>query len=437
MKVVIIGNHAAGLTAAEILRKDDKKIDITMISIENTPPYSRCLISDIISGKKKLNDILFKDENFYIKNKINTVFGKKAIKVIPEKNEVILEDNMKLSYDKLIIATGADSTLPDIPGINKAGIFCLRTDKDAEEIKEYCSHVKNAVVLGGGLVGIKAAIALCKAGKNTTLIVSSSSILSQIISSEEAGIIEDNLKIAGINFLKNTKVVEILGNNRVEGIKTSDNNKLDCELIIAAKGVKANFDLIKDTKIKTEYGILIDDHCMTNIDNIYAAGDVAQSRDDIRNENWMNSIWPLAVEEGKIAAENILGKETKLRERTSMNAFNFFNTWLVSCGLTGLRENMENAERFFIKDKEGKNYKKFIFKDNKLIGYALLGNILNAGVLTLLIRKKINLLKVKDQILSGEYDFSSLMPCMLDNKECFTEPEFIEIFKSIQKTNIK
>ena len=435
MKVVIIGNHAAGLTAAETLRKNNRKIDITIISIENTPPYSRCLISDIISGEKKINDILFKDEDFYIKNKINTIFGKKVTKITPDKNEVILEDNMKLSYDKLLIATGADSILPDIPGINKEGVFCLRTDNDAEKIKDFCLKIKNAVVLGGGLIGIKAAIALCKAGKNTTVIVSSSSILSQIISSEEADIIENNLKLAGISFLKNTKVEEILGNNKVEGIKTSENNKLDCELVITAKGVKANIDLIKDTKIKTEYGILIDDHCKTNIDNIYAAGDVTQSRDDLRNEKWMNSIWPLAVEEGKIAAENILGKNTILRERTSMNAFNIFNTWLVSCGLTGLRENKKDVEKYFIEGNEGKNYKKFIFKDNRLIGYALLGNILNAGVLTLLIRKKINLLNVKDQILAGEYDFSSLVPCMLDNKECFTEPEFIEIFKSIQKTN--
>jgi NAD(P)H-nitrite reductase large subunit len=435
MKVLIIGNHAAGLTAAEILRKHNKSVDITMVSKEDTIPYSRCLISDIISGEKQIKDILFKNTDFYKKYNINTIFGKTVTDVIPENNEVILNDNSKLSYDNLIIATGADSVLPDIKGINLKGVFGLRTDIDAEEIKKYSTHVKNAVVLGGGLVGIKAAIALCKAGKKTTVIVSSSSILSQIISEEEANILEKNLELAGINFLKNTKVTEILGAQKVEGIKTLKNNKIDCELIIAAKGVKANMDIIKNTKIKTDYGILIDESCRTNVKNIYAAGDVTQSKDSIRNENWMNSIWPLAVEEGKIAAENILGKNIKLRERTSMNAFHIADTWLVSCGLTGLRENKENIEQFFIRDENNKNYKKFIFKENRLIGYALLGNILNAGVLTLLIRKQINLLKVKNQILEGRYDFSSLIPFMMENKECFTEPEFIEIFKSLQDSN--
>lgn len=433
MKVVIIGNHAAGLTSAEVLRKNSANASITIISKENTLPYSRCLVSDIISGEKNIEDILFKDKDFYKKNRINALLGKTVISVDAENKTVFLDDKSKIPYDDLIIATGGDPSYPDIPGIKFKGVFGLRTDQDALNIKEYLRNTKTAVVLGGGLVGIKAAAALSLTGKKVKVIVTSSGILSQIISKDEADILQKKLEEQGVEFLMHTDVKEIRGKTKVEGINTNKGDNIECELIIAAKGVKANTELVKDISIKTDYGIIIDEKCMTNVKNIYAAGDVTQSNDDIRNENWMNSIWPLAVEEGKVAALNIAGKKTILRERTSMNAFHIAGTWLVSCGLTSLRDTNKDAEKFFLIDKNKNNYKKFIFRDNRLIGFALIGNILNAGVLNLLMRKKINLENTKEQLLSGRYDFSSLMPCIMDNKERFNEPEFRDVLDSMKK----
>jgi nitrite reductase (NADH) large subunit len=433
MKVVIIGNHAAGLTASEILRKGDKACDIVVISSEDTPPYSRCLIGDIISGKRGLEDILFKPKDFYDKYSIKTIFGREVKKVLPDEKKILIDTDERVAYDNLIIATGGSSTLPEIEGVNQKGVFCLRTIEDAKKIKEYSKNVERVVILGGGLIGIKAALAVHDCGKKVRVLVSSSSILSQIVGSEESEIFEKYLGSLGIEICTNTSPLKILGNGKVNGVETGDGQKIDCQMVIVGKGVKPNINLVKGTGIKTDYGIIVDEHCRTNIDSVYAAGDVTQSKDSLRGQNQANALWPLAVEEGRVAAENILGKDIKLRERTSMNSLAIYDLPLISCGLTGVREKIEGAEKIIIENKSKREYKKFLIKDNFLVGYSLIGNVSNAGVLTALIRKAVDIKKAKNKILAGKYDFSSVLPVIMENREKFTEPEFKEVVGFFKK----
>lgn len=432
MKVVIIGNHAAGLTAAETLRELNKSCEITVISKEEVPPYSRCLIPYIVSGKKNIDNILFKPKDFYKKNSIDTLFGIEVVKVLTDKKEILLNDKKKLTYDSLIIASGGDPSIPDLPGIKNNGVFGFRTLEDANKIKNYSENINIAVVLGGGLVGIKAAVALFELGKKVKILVNSSNILSQLIGKEEAEVVQEYITELGIEIKYNMTPAKILGKGKVEGIEIKNKEIIDCQLIVIGKGIRANKSFIESTDIKTDFGIIIDEHCKTNIPDVYAAGDVAQSKDSIRKENWMNALWPLAVEEGRIAAENILGKQSILRERTSMNSLSFHNLSLISCGLTGSREKNDNSEKIIIKGKNKRDFKKFIFKDNHLVGFVLIGNVSNAGVLTTLIRKEINIKEVKDQILGGHYDFASMLPLIKENSNKFYEPEFKELFNFLK-----
>jgi NAD(P)H-nitrite reductase large subunit len=193
--------------------------------------------------------------------------------------------------------------------------------------------------------------------------------------------------------------------------------------------------LVRNTKIKTDYGILVDDRCRTNIKNIYAAGDIAQSRDNVRGDKWMNSIWPLAVEEGRVAAENIMGRKSSLRERTSMNALVLGDLQLISCGLSGAREGSKDTEKVMVEfgGKNGeRNFRKFIFRDERLVAFSVMGDIDNAGILNLLVRKGINLSGIKNRILSGRYEFADVLPCLIKQKEKFDEPEFTGIFESVK-----
>ena len=155
MKAIIIGNHAAGLSAAETLRKGDQSCEITVISKEDVPPYSRCLIPYLVSGEKQIDDILFKAKDFYKRNSIRTMFGQSVTKIFTKEKHVLLADGSKVKYDALIIATGGTPSLPNIPGIQNKGVFNFRTLQDAKEIISYCNNVDTAIVLGGGLIGLK------------------------------------------------------------------------------------------------------------------------------------------------------------------------------------------------------------------------------------------------------------------------------------------
>ncbi|MCK4602503.1 MAG: FAD-dependent oxidoreductase, partial [Phycisphaerae bacterium] len=193
MNVVIIGNHAAGLSAAEMLRKGEKSCKITIISKEDVPPYSRCLIPYLVAGEKQVDEILFKPRDFYTANSIETMFGAEAVKALTGEKAVLLADGGKVKYDVLIIATGGTSSLPRIPGIQNEGVFGFRGLEDAEKIIGYCEGLEKAVILGGGLVGLKAAVAMNKRGVNVSVVMGSPNVLSQIVAAHEAEVFEEHL----------------------------------------------------------------------------------------------------------------------------------------------------------------------------------------------------------------------------------------------------
>lgn len=426
MKAVIIGNHAAGLAAAETLRQGDRSGEIVVISKEDVPPYSRCLIGHLVSGHKQLDDILFKPRDFYRRNFIQPLLGIEVVRILPGEKKVLLSDGKKVGYDCLIIATGGSPAAAGIPGVNNQGVFNFHSLDDARRIIEYCKGVDTAVVLGGGLIGLKAAVALHECGKNAKIAVASPAILSQIVGAQEARIFESHLMEMGLEIFTNTTPSKILGKGKVEGIETVEGKKIACQMVVVAKGVTANKAIVKDSGVMTEHGILVDEHCRTSVPDIYAAGDVTQSQDSVRKETWVNAVWPLAVEEGRVAAENILGNAVALAGRTSMNALSICDLSLIACGLTGARDKVEGAETISVSSGK-RDFKRFILKDNRLVGYVLVGNVAHAGVLTSLVKKGINIEKIKGQLTSGKYDFASVFGLIQENQEKFNEPEYQEV----------
>jgi len=428
MKVVIIGNHAAGLSAAETLRRLDSTCGITVISNEDVPPYSRCLIPYLVSGEKSVEQILFKPAGFYEDNKIDAVLGVEVVRVLPEDKQVLLDSGQRVAYDGLIIAAGGTPSLPDIPGIEKKGVFGFRTLADAKAIADYADGVKTALVLGGGLVGLKAAVALNQRGKRVKVVVGSPTVLSQIVAEPEAEIFRNHLTEMGIEIITRTNPAKVLGDGAVAGIETTEGGKIDGEMVIVGKGVRANRHLVKGTGIQAEYGIIIDEHCRTSVPDVYAAGDVTQSPDTVRGQTWTNALWPHAVAEGRVAAENLLGKDTVLGGRTSMNSFVLGGLSLISFGLTGAREKLEAAEEVTRKGPGESECKRFVFREGRLVGFALVGKVDNAGVLGSLVRKGVDLEDVRERIIAGEYDFASMFPVIRANAEKFQEPEYQEVF---------
>lgn len=424
MRNVVIGGSAAGVSAAEAMRAVSNDCEITIISDEKDLLYSRPLISYYLAGKLEEADLLYRPRDFFKQNKIEVLAGERATEVDLENKTAVLQGGKKIAYDNLLIATGASPSFPNIAGTGKRGVLGLRTLQDTRAILQMLPQVKQAVVLGGGLVGLKAATGLMERGVDVIVSVSSPHVLSQMMDGEAAAIFEQLLEENGIHISTGTRAAEILGNERVSGVGMESGEELPCQLVIVGKGVAANMDLVRDTEIKHEYGILIDDHCRTNIKGIYAAGDVAQSMDIVRKEGWTNALWPCATEQGRIAGLNMAGQDAVYDGSMGMNSIQFLELPVIAAGLAGLRERDYDEE--LIRRPAERVYKRLVLKDNRVIGFVLVGDIENAGIIRSLMAKQVDVSDIKDDILEPTFNLSTIGPIMRENEERFAEREYQE-----------
>ncbi|PIU82789.1 MAG: NAD(P)/FAD-dependent oxidoreductase [Elusimicrobia bacterium CG06_land_8_20_14_3_00_38_11] len=420
MNYVIIGASAAGISAIESIRETDKNGKITIVSDEDYPIYSRCLLSYYLAGTISEEKLKYRDDDFYKKNNVNAILGKKVELVLPDK-KVKLSDSTIVPFDKLLIATGSRSKTEKIPGVQLEGVLGLRNIEDAKKIEVRLDKTKTAVMLGGGLIGLRAAYALHKRGVKVTVVVKSKHVLSQILDEEGASFIQKEMEKQGIKILTGLSATEIVGNKDVNGVVLENGEKIDCEIVVIGKGVQANTELVKGTDIKTERGIIVDDELKTTVSDIYSAGDVAQTSDLITGEKTINALWPNAVIQGKIAGLNMAGKNIKYDGSLAMNSVEFFGLPTISYGIT--KPKGEGYE-FIVK----KKYKKFVLKNNKIVGFVLVGDIDNAGVYGSLLRKKIDISSVKNKLLENNFNFAKILPLIKEHKDKFFEKEYDEVF---------
>jgi NAD(P)H-nitrite reductase large subunit len=415
---VIIGNSAAGISCVEAIRQRDKESKITVISDEDYSGYCRCLISYYLAGDVKEDKILLRPESFYKENNIELLLNKKVARVDPKKNRVILEDKTQLNYDALLIATGASPKFPEIPGIKKRGVFGFRTIKDAKEIEGLVPVTKTACVLGGGLIGLKAAYALHKRKIETKVIVKSKQILSQMLDVQAAGIVQKRLQENGLEVIFGQDAAEVIGNGDLKAIKLDSGKAIGCSLVVVGKGVGPNVDLIKDTEIKMNEGILANNLLQTNIANIYVAGDACESFDLTLGKHAVNALWPVAVEQGKICGANMAGDNIVYTGSLGMNSLEFFGLPIISLGIYKVKDG-EPCEELKILDEKAGRYKKIILKDGLIIGAIFVNDIKNSGVFLRLIRERINVSSFKDKLLQENFGYPDIIDCVKEKETIY------------------
>jgi NAD(P)H-nitrite reductase large subunit len=409
-KILIIGNSAAGVSCAETIRKNDKEAKITIVSKENYPCYSRCLISYYLAGDIPEPKLIFRDETFFKDNSIELILGQEIERIdIKKKQAVVVKDEessekgkIKYDYDILVLANGASSKMPEIKGINKRGVFAFRTIDDAKSIMAILPVADTACVLGGGLIGLKAAYALKKRGLDVKVIVKSKQVLSQVLDYEAAEFFKNLLNEKGIEIVTGSDVKEILGNGDIKAIKLDSGKVIACQIVVVGKGVSPNIKLIKETPINVNEGILTNEYMQTNIESIFACGDIAETYDISFGEPAINALWPNAVEQGKIAGENICGKNVKYAGSLGMNSVEFFGLPVISMGITRPGEGFEAISK---SDMKSRAYRKVIIKDNHLVGAILVGRIENSGVYLNLIHEKTDISSIKDLLLSENFSY--------------------------------
>lgn len=399
MRYVVIGASAAGISGAKTLRELDKNAEIVLISKDENV-YSRCILHHYISSHRDVDALNFTGKEFFEENNITWMKGLE-VKALNDKEQTLeLSNGETLSYDKLLVCSGASAFIPPVPGLREGNnVVGLRNLDDAILIKEQAKKVKNVVVLGAGLVGIYAVSGLLGQGLNISLVEMSNKILPLQLDKHASDVYEKKFIEEGVSLKLDVKAEKLLldENNNPKALVLNTGEEVPCELVIVATGVRSNVAFMENSNVECDrFGLIIDAKGQTNIENIYGAGDVTGR----------NPIWPTAVKEGIIAAHNMLGKEMVMTDFFgSKNTMNFVGIATMSLGM------VEPADETYIVETkvEDNNYKKIIHKDGKIYGAIIQGDLSYAGVLTQLIKENIDVSKVTKSLFDIDYaDFFNI-----------------------------
>ncbi len=405
MKYVIIGASAAGMSAARAIRKYDPDSNIRIISEESGAPYSRIFLPKLITGEVKLADILIRPEEQIKRLRIKLIKGVAVNTIHSEIKTLRMNNGARIKYDKLLIAAGASPKLPQIKGVGLPGVFGFRNLQDAGEIRTRVKHCQRVVIIGGGLVSLKAAEALNHFDVDVHIVVRSPQLLSQMLDQESAQWVLQKILAQGITVHFGLDVVAISGKNDVECVVLDNGRKISCQMVIVGKGVQSNLTFLKGSNLKTDKGILVDRHQRSNRADIYAAGDIAQTPDFFKADHTIKALWPNAVQQGKIAGMNMAGKEIANPDEINANIVNLFGLNLASCGLIK-KINADDDEMVF---QNANVFRRLVFHNNVVVGAVLLGEVHHIGILRALILSKKNVLNKSNLLMDRSFKFASLM----------------------------
>ncbi len=366
-QIVIVGGCIAAKEAADAIRKNDSESSITMISSENYLPYYRPMLSRAIGQELAKSRLYLAPESWYTENNINLILGTEITQVVPDKNMVVAANGDTYDYTHLVIATGATNSIPVSKGIDKKGVLSIRDYDDIVTLRELIPNVKNAVVVGGGLLGIEAAWELHNQDINVKLIEFAPHLLSKQLDQEAAHYLSSHLEEKGVSAICDTATEQIQGDEAVTGVKCSTGQVYPADLLLFSTGAIPNIGLVKDTDIKTDRGIIVNNHMQTNIPNIYAAGDVAQ------NEYRTSGIWVPAMAMGKVAGANIAGKKEEYSPAFTSTMLTAFDTKIFSIGTVSTDDPSMVTET--IEDPKKRFFQKLFAKDDVLVGAILIGDI--------------------------------------------------------------
>ena len=408
VKYLIIGNSAGGIGAVEAIRGVDKAGVIAMIADEPYPAYSRPLISEYLAEGRPLERMLFRPAGFYEENNIQTHLGRKVKHLDIGEHVAELEDGERITWKKLLLATGGLPVIPEIKGTNLNGVFTFTTLDDAKAIDRFLSRLPEraveAVVIGGGLIGVSVTEALVRRGARVAVVEMKERILNTILDEEASALEEETLRQAGVEVLTGRTVVEISGEHPVKGVLLDDGSRTPCNLVVIAIGVVPRTGLVSGTGIKVNRGIIVDRHMVTSSPDVYACGDVAEAYDFAYGENRLTPVWPNACIGGRTAGFNMAGIPTEYPGGTAMNSMRYFGLDAVSAGVvTPPDDSYEVLSR-----KYDYIYRKVVLKDGLVVGMVFVGDIEKSGIVFGLMKDKINADGFKQELVADDFGLASL-----------------------------
>lgn len=408
MRHVIIGSGVAGIHAAEAIRQLDTNSPITLISDERFPPYCRPMISLVLEGAASREQLPVRSERFCETFGIEPLLGERVVALDTRERVVSLPGGKVVPYDRLLIASGADPRPVKASGSDLPGIFPMRTEAHVRAMLDALPRVKQALVLGGGLVGFKAAYGLLHRNIPVAMLIRSGYPLSMQVDEQAGKMIHDELVRKGLSVRVGVEVTGFEGNGHVRRAHLSDGTELACDLVVVGKGVLPSCAFVPRDQVQVDLGILVDDHQETSAPGVFAAGDVAESTDIARKTRWVNAIWPEAVAQGRIAGMNMAGRSVAYPGSLGRNVIRIFGLDVLTAGLVDppSSENFDVLSRFHARSGR---YRKLVFKEDTLVGAVLVNGIEQGGLLVSLIRREIQVRAPHEALLEPGFNLRTLL----------------------------
>jgi NAD(P)H-nitrite reductase large subunit len=411
MRHVILGHGAAGIAAARKLRELRPNDEIAIVSDEPYLPYSRCLLAEYIGGARSQDWLFVYPPGFFQEERLELLLGRRAVELDVEGQALALEGGERLGYDRLLLATGALPDAGPLRGDQSERVVHLRTLADAERIIDLASQARRCVVLGGGYIGLEVAYALRRRGLEVVLIEMMPHILYTSLDEVAAQIITDDLRKEGVAIRtgREDEVRQIKGRGQGVWLALHSGEQIEADFAVSALGVRANLALVRTTRIRTDAGVLVDDYLQTNVEGIYAAGDVAQARDLLTGQPRTTPIWPNAVAQGKLAACNMAGLRRGYGGEVGLqNALEFREVPATAFGLSKATEAEGYRVRTAYHPARGV-YRKVVLEGDVPRGMIFVGDISNAGVVANLIKSGAYLGPLADRLVEEGFSMAYLV----------------------------
>jgi len=413
-RYVIIGDGAAGTSAAFYIRRLDPQGVIQILSNDSNPAYYRAALTNYLLGELQPEQLFAVPPDFYKTFAVDRIFGE-VKRLDPEDKRLVLSDNRRLLYDRLLIASGSRPNLPDFPNADLRGVMTMRTLKDARRIMDLVSGktpLRQAVIVGGGPLGIEWVQALLHHKVQVTYLIKEATFFGHVLDQIASDLVLSRLRAAGVDVRTNAEIKEALANRdgavrAVRLVKSDDT--IDCQLLGVAIGTRPNVEFLRgaglnipiNEKYKTPQGITVDDKMRTNLPYIYAAGDVTDTR---------ARLWEPARRQGQVAGTNMAGGDLSYQPGELYNATRLYDLDLASIGKVNKLEPTDLVLEDLPKGRLA--YRKFVVRAGRLIGVLLLGErkerVRKYGLYyKRLIELKTDIAPIVDQLLDAHFDLAA------------------------------
>ncbi|MEW8505066.1 MAG: nitrite reductase large subunit NirB [Candidatus Thiodiazotropha sp.] len=396
-KLVLIGNGMAGVrTLEELLKLAPDNYEITVFGAEPHPNYNRIMLSSVLAGEKGVSDIMLNERDWYTENDITLKTGDAITSIDRVARKVISENGEETGYDRLLIATGSNPFIIPIPGHGKNGVIGFRDIADVEQMLEAAGRYRKAVVIGGGLLGLEAANGLLKNSMDVTVVHLMDSLMERQLDKPAAELLRASLETRGLKFLMQAQTTEIIGGERVEGVRFADGFEVEADLVVMAVGIRPNMALAQDAGIHCDRGIVVNDTMQTFDPRIYAVGECVQHR------NICYGLVAPLFEQAKVAA-NHLANLGIARYQGSITSTKLKVTGIDLFSAGDFNEG-EGDETLVLQDPGAGIYKKLVLRDNRVKGAVMYGDTLDGSWYFQLLREGTDISAFRSTILFGQHD---------------------------------